>query len=146
MSLSSNYKTNQEKENKGVRIVKGMNEDGREIAFTLARSGKANKRYTQALERLTKPHARAIQLETLDSKLADAIFMQAFIEGCVLGWENVPMSDVTGNNESTGDAPYSVEYARMLFVNLPDLYSDLTTDANKVALFRDDALEAIAGN
>lgn len=146
MSLSSTYKTNQSKEVAGVRVVKGMTEDNREIAFTIGRSGKANKRYTKAMERLAKPHARAIQLETLSPEMAEAINMQGFIEGCLLGWENVPMSDVTGNPESEGDAAFSRQYAQMLFENLPDLYADLTNDASKAALFRDDALEAIAGN
>lgn len=146
MSLSSNYKTNHDKEVSGVRVVKGMTDDGQEIAFILARSGKANKRYTRALERLTKPHKRAIELETLNSEVADKLFLQAFVEGCVLGWENVSLADVTGIPADVGNAQFNAANAQMLFENLPDLYSELQSDASKAALFRDEALEATAKN
>lgn len=153
MSLSSNYQTNAKKEADGVRVVKGINSavatdaNKGEIAFNLSRSGKANKRYTKLLDNLTKPHRRAIELETIAPKVADGLFMAAFIGGCLNGWENVPLSDVTGEQADADKlAPFSKENAEKLFVRLPELYDDLVSDSKRVALFRDEQLEEEAKN
>jgi hypothetical protein len=148
MSLSASYKTNVEKETKGVRVVKGVNETNKgEIAFNLSRSGKANRRYSTLLDNLSKPHRRAIELETLSPSVADQIYMQAFIGGCLNGWENVPLSDITGEvSDAATLAPFSKENAEKLFVRLPELYDDLVADSRRVALFRDEALEIEAKN
>lgn len=153
MSLSASYKTNAKKETEGVRVVKGINDaavtetNKGEIAFNLSRSGKANKRYSSLLDNLTKPHRRAIDLETLAPAVADQLFMAAFIGGCLNGWENVPLSDVTGDAADADKlAPFSKANAEKLFVRLPELYDDLVADSKRVALFRDEALEIEAKN
>jgi hypothetical protein len=148
MSLSASYKTNAQKETNGVRVVKGINETNKgEIVFNLSRSGKSNKRYSKLLDDLTKPHRRAIELETLAPAIADALFMKAFIGGCLNGWENLPMSDVTGDAADADKyAPYTAGNAEKLFTRLPELYDDLVSDSKRVALFRDEALETEAKN
>lgn len=146
MSLSAQYKTDSEKETKGVRVVKGLTDDGKEIAFFLSYAGRANKRYTKLLDSLSKPHQRALQLETIKPEIAERISMEAFVGGCVNGWENVPKSDITGNAEDEGYAEYNKANAIALFTRLPHLYEDLSADSKRVALFREEEREEEAKN
>lgn len=145
-ALSKLYKTSDTKENEGVRVEVGEAEPGKMTSFVIARAGKSNKRYTKELERATRPYRRSIELETIDPKVADSVYMGVWIETCLLGWENVPAADVTGNEADTGYAPFNPANARKLFENLPELFEDLNERSKKVSLFRDEQREGDAGN
>lgn len=147
MSLSKTYQTNPDKEINGVVVTLGeKNEDGTQPAVTLARTGRMNKRYTKSLERSMKPYQSQIRLKTLASEKIDSLLMESFIEGALLKWEYIPLSDVTGNSGDKGYAEFTKENATKLFVRLPDLYDDLTTQANDSSLFKEGLAEAVSGN
>ncbi len=146
MSLTASYKTNQTKEVNGITVCKGRNADGSKIEFILARMSKANKRYMAALEKVNAEHKTAIDRGRMKGDEAEEIFMAVFVKTVLLGWNNVLLSDVTGNKEDKGFAPFSAENATKLFKNLPDLYEDLQTDAQKATLFQDAEMEEKAKN
>lgn len=145
MSLEKLFKTNANLEVSGVVIDYGPNDDlpaGPEgkppIQFRIARAGGANQAHNKALTQLTKPHRRAIQLGQLTNDLAKNIDRQAWLDSCLLGWNNVTL----------GGEPleFNRENAERLFTALPDLYADLREQSNNMALFREDVLEADLGN
>ena len=134
MNLYKQYKTNAQEEKDGIIMDHG---DG--TKFMVARAGGANKRYSRALRKLTLPHRRAIQTETISDAKAREIQIDAFIAACLRGWEGV--SDAEGNKLEC-----TPENAKKLFTDLPDLFDILNEDAAKASLYREASLEEDAKN
>jgi hypothetical protein len=139
MSLYNQFETNKEAEIEGVEVQYGANADKTVPTFRISRMSKANKKYTKALERATRPHRRAIELETMNNDLAERLFMGVFVDTVLLGWSNV--QDREGKNIA-----FNKENALKLFTDLPELYDDLQEKAKKASLFREEAIEEEAGN
>lgn len=138
MSLTKIYKTDTKKEVDGVKINMPQNEDGTVPYFVIARTGgKSNQRYQKALERNMRPVRAELRLKTLDNQRADELLMASFVEGALLSWGNIPLSDVTGNEADTGYCEYSQESAKKLLTRLPELYADLQERAADLSLFRE---------
>lgn len=139
MSLYSQFATNKEAEVDGVWVEYGANEDGTIPAFKISRMSKANKKYTKALEKATRPHRRAIELETMNNDLAERLFMEVFVDTVLLEWKNI-------RNRDGEEVTLSKDSAMKLFGELPELYDDLQEKAKKASLFREETLEEEAGN
>lgn len=149
MSLTKHYKLDTKKETEGVEIKLSPNDDKTIPTFIVARAGgRTNKRYQKALERNSRPVAAQLRTKTLGNEAADGLLMSSFIEGALIGWQNILLSDVTGEigQDPNSKAEFTPENATMLFARLPELYSDLQLQANDVALFREDDLEQASKN
>jgi len=139
MSLHSQFATDKKAEVDGVWVEYGANDDGTIPGFKISRMSKANKKYTKALERATRPHRRAIELETMNNDLAERLFMEVFVDTVLLDWKDI--QDRDGEN-----LELTKESALKLFNELPELYDDLQEKAKKASLFREETLEEEAGN
>lgn len=142
MNLHKLFKTDTDLEKNGVLIDYGPNDDlpgAPPTRFRIARAGGSNLNYAKCLERLAKPHKRMIQHGQLSNELAKSIARTAFLETCLLGWENV--TDADGKV-----LEYSLANAEELFKALPELYADLSEQSASSALYREDLLEADLGN
>lgn len=146
MSLSSQYKTNQTKAIEGVAITFPANEDGTIPTFYVARMNDSNPQYAARLAAVTKPFKRQIDAGTLPNEKAKELTKEVFLSTVLKGWENVKASDVTGNIDDEGYAGFTKAGAAMLMNNLPDLYSELVTEASGIARFLADELESEAKN
>lgn len=146
MSLSKQFATDAAKEVDGVVIQFGQNDDGSVPGFHISRMSKANTRYTRALEVATRPYRRQIEMGTLANDVAERVFMGVFVDTVLKNWENVLLSDVTGDASAEGFAPFNRQNALSLFERLPELYDDLQNQAKSAALFKDEAQEAEAKN
>ncbi len=139
MSLYAQFETNKDVEKQGIRI-EYHNDDGEPPAvFVVARAGGANDAYGKRLEVLLRPHRRAIQTETISVKTLEALIMEAFVETVLKDWENI-------KDRNGVEMAFTKENAITLFTDLPALYEDLKAQAEKISLFRQDALEAAAKN
>lgn len=125
MSLTAHFKTNAELERKGVAIELPAHDNGDIPVIYLARAGRNNPDYAKVQDRVMKPHRRAAQVGALPQKKQDELTREVFSEAGVIGWKNIPKSDVTGNAADEGYAEYSKENAILLFTNLPDLYTSM---------------------
>lgn len=139
MSLFKQFATNKEAEQDGIWVDFGPNEDGTVPGFKIARAGKSNKKWTKAVERATKPHRRQMDLGTLDNVIAEKLMLGVFVDSILIDWRNV--QDKDGK-----EIKLSKESATALFEALPELYDELSTNASKAAMFRDEALENEAKN
>jgi hypothetical protein len=138
MSLRGTFKTNKTKEVEGVDIPVGINEHNKQpITIKISRMSRSNKRYTKALEEATRIHSAAINNETLDNEIGSSILREVFADTVLLGWGNLPKSELTGNDADKDELPYSRENALALFEELPDLYDDWEKRAKSSAAFRD---------
>lgn len=146
MSLRAQYKTDVNKEVNGIEYPAPVtNDDGTVPTFTIARAGKANKRYQVALQAAIRPHERARALGTLDPAILENIYMDVFCKTLLKGWRNVKLADVEGIDVE-GDAPFTVENAKKLFEALPELYDELVEKSSNAAMFREEENEDAAKN
>lgn len=127
----------------------GVELDYGPFRVTIARAGGANKSYERLLEALTKPYRRAIQLETLDSKVSEKIMKEALARAVVLNWE--VLVDAEGNPDPDGKdwkqgvedpdtgelLPFTWEnvFAVLKHPEIQNLYNDLRIQSGKEALF-----------
>lgn len=146
MSLRAQYATCPKKENDGITLEIGENKDGSICTVTLSRMSRTNKKYAKAVEVATAPHRIAIDNKTMKQDKQDAIFLTVFSSHIVMGWQNMPKADVTGNPEDTGFIEYTPENARMLLSALPDLYLEWQSITTQAENYRAEQLEVEAKN
>lgn len=147
MSLRKTFKTDQNAEVEGVWLEVAVNDhNGKPIRIKLARMSSTNKRYTKALNTVTKPHQSAIQNDALDNDLARKMLQEVFADTILLDWENLPKSELTGVDTDTDLLEFSKDNAMALFAEMPDLYDDWESRAQKAAAFREAEREKNAKN
>lgn len=147
MGLRKTFKTDRDAEINGVSVEVSVNDhNGRPISITIARMSQGNKRYTKELNRVTKPHMSAIQNDAMDNDLARKMLQEVFVDTILLGWDNLPKSELTGNEKDTEELEFTRENVLALFKELPDLYDDWEAKANKAAVFREKEREEEAKN
>lgn len=146
MSLAKQFATNSSKEIDGVAVQYGANEDGSIPEFIVSRMAKTNKKYAKAIEAATRPYRRQIEIGTMDNDVAERLFMGVFADTVLKSWQNVKLSDVTGNPKDEGFAEFTKENAISLFKNLPEMYDDLQEKAKSASMFREEVLEEEAKN
>lgn len=130
--LFKTFETDPRLEKEGIVIQYGTTtRDGKEVPIniTIARAGGANTRYEQVLEHETKPYKRMIQTDSLDPKVGKKIMRTVFSKAVALGWDN--MQDENGNFINFTPANFVAQMEL-----LPDLFSDLQSQANNQSLFR----------
>jgi hypothetical protein len=146
MSLTKQFATDENIEISGIEVKYGKNADGSVPTFVICRQGGSNKKYFKVLDRVTKPVRRQMDLGTLDDEESKDLMMDVFYESVMKPWSNILLSDVTGDENDVGYAPYNRENVKMLFKRLPEIYNDLTQKSQTVALFRIEAQEAEVKN
>lgn len=147
MSLRKTFKTDARAEIEGVEIEVGINDHNQKpITILLSRMSTSNKRYTKELNRVTKPHQSAIQNDAMDNDLARKMLQEVFTDTILLGWGNLPKSELTGVETDTELLEFNRENALALFKELPDMYDDWEGRANKAAAFREADREVNAKN
>jgi hypothetical protein len=139
MGIYKQYKTDSNVEQEGIVLEVGVNSKGEMATMRIARAGGANVAFAKLVEQRLKPHKRAIQTETLDKKVADAIMRDVYASTVVLGWEHM---------EDENDQPleYSKENVLKVLTDLPDLWADVQATSMKGALYREEVREADRGN
>jgi hypothetical protein len=140
MSLFKQFATNRQAEVEGIEVTfGGANEDGSMPTFRIARMHRNNKRYQKMVEQETKPHIFAIRNDTLDPAIDEAITMRVFIATILLGWKDLIVPEVFDTHERV---EYTPENAEKLFKALPELYTSLRENAQKMSLFRESEIAA----
>lgn len=149
MSLYTSFKTNKDLETKGIEIDYG------DFILTIARAGGSNKKFERVLEAKTKPYRRALQTDTMDTSVANQIMLEVYAEAIILNWQTKisegqhgkPLYKVGIEAPEGGDLlPFKVKNVVQTLRDLPELFTDIQSQANKFALYRESILEAEAGN
>lgn len=139
MSLYKQFKTNSNLEKDGIIIEYGHTDQGKPIQIKIARAGGANTAYSRVLEAKVKPYRRQIQNETIERETMTGIMREVYAETVVIGWSNV-------QNAQGEDLEFNRENVIQLFTDLPELFEDIQSQANNVAIFRETILEEEAKN
>jgi len=134
MGVYDTYKMDPEMEAKGVPYFISDTE-----TIFVARAGGSNKAYLKCLERLSRPHRRAIDKGLISNEVMSKILMQAYAETVVKGWENI-------TDENDEPMEFSIENCIKLFTDLPELWEDVLKISTSAELYRFQAREEEAGN
>lgn len=142
MSLYEKFKTDDNIEKQGIVL------DYDFFRIRIARAGGGNKKFTKLVEKLTKPHRRAIQAEMMSLEEQEKLVLTAFSRAVVLDWETkIDGEFVQGIEGPNGELiPFSEKAVFDTLEALPELYKDLQQSATKAGLFREAEREADAGN
>lgn len=135
MSLYSNFRTDPDLESgRGIRIDLGVEE-----RVWIHRAGGANKNFQKAMQRLFRPYQRQVSNGTMDEEVARKIMMEAYAEAVLVRWEGI--TDERGN-----PMEFNKQNAMKLFSDLPEVFSIIREEAEKVANFRSEQIQADVGN
>lgn len=145
-SLSKQYKVDPKKVETGHFYQAGETSSGEPIGFYLSHMAPTNIKFEQALTEATRPFKKQIKAGTLSEAKSKHITMDVFIETILLGWKNVSLADVTGNESEVGMAGFNADNAKSLFKNLPDLYQELLVESADINNFLQEQLKAEAKN
>lgn len=113
----------------------------------IARAGGANKTFVKLIQRLSKPHRRAIQTESMDEKLLENLFIEAYAKAILLDWKGVTKDIITGEDkDAKEELTFNADNAAAVLRALPDLFVDIQKASDNISLFRAEILEADSGN
>ncbi len=96
--------------------------------ITIARSGGANRKFASVMEKAMRPYRAAINSGTLDEGTAQKLLIEAYADAVIVGWEGV--TDRDGN-----ELPFTKPNVIKIMTDLPDLFLDLKSQAERVANF-----------
>jgi hypothetical protein len=105
--------------------------------FLLARMGGANENFMKTAAKRLKPFQAA--LESMGKKSQDELAIGIFVDTVLMGWDNV-----TGRDGKPLE--FSNDNARTLLLSLPNLFTVLQNEANKMGNFTQANLEAASKN
>lgn len=132
------FRPSEELERQGVWLDYG------DFRIRITRAGSTNAKLKRVMEQKMRPHRRAQATDTLSEKIATRIMCEAWAEAVILGWDS-PLG--------AGVIPYkgkpysfSVDNARALMEDLPELFSDIRDQSTTLGLFLEDVEAEDAGN
>lgn len=135
MGLSKHWATDKKKE-AGIVISFGDNGFGKNMLFNISRMNRTNKTYSKKLAEVFESHKRELQLEILPEEIAEDLMLDVFVSSIINSMQNIPLSDVTGNEKDKGIADDTIENRKAVMKNLPDLYDELQARAKSIVSFR----------
>lgn len=129
------------------------------VKFQLARAGGRNAAFKRIFQAKAKKYRHQIDNETLSDDIADQLMAESYAEGVVLGWwtrkEDEHGDPLLKKGEEQWDdvielngkrVKFSVKSCVQLFMELPDLFTDIQRMAGKAANYRKELEEEDEGN
>jgi hypothetical protein len=132
-SIYDAFKTDSDAEQNGIDLDFG------DFKVTIARSGGANKKYETLVRQKLDRYKRAIAFNALPEEIAKKVLIECFAEAVVLGWEGV-----MDENGLTID--FSVTNCIKLFTELPEFFTQVREESEKIGNFLVAKRKAAAGN
>jgi len=127
-NVSKVFGTNKTLEKEGIMLDYG------EFAVRVARAGGSNKAFSTLFERLTKPHRRAMETNTMSEETMKDIMYEVYAKTVVLDWAGI-------NDDEGKPVQYSAEECIKLFREAPDFYANLSEAASTFNMFQEEQAE-----
>jgi len=136
------YETDPKVEREGVIV-----EYAPGVEVKIARAGGANKRFAKVLTKLSRPHRRAIQTNTIDEKLLTDMFITAYAQAIVLGWKGFTKDLITHDDKDADVVlDFNQENVEAVLHEQPNLFQDIQATSDNIAIYRAEVLESDSGN
>jgi hypothetical protein len=117
------------------------------VEIRIARAGGANKKFGKVMQRLTKPHRRAIQTDSINEDVLLKIFYKAYAAAIILDWRGITKDLITHDDADAGEElVFNTENVEAVLKEQPDLFKDLQKASDDISIFRSVVLEADSKN
>lgn len=132
-SIYDAFKTDPDAEQNGIDLDFG------DFKVTIARSGGANKKYETLARKKLDRYKRAIAFDALPEETARRVLIECYAEAVVLGWDGVL-------DENGQPIEFTVANCVKLFTELPEFFSQVREESERVSNFLIAKRKAAAGN
>lgn len=117
------------------------------VEIKIARAGGANKKFAKVMQRLARPHRRAIQTDSIDEDTLTAMFITAYASTIILSWKGITKDLITHDDaDAKEELDFSLENIEAVLHAQLNLFADIQKTADNIAIFRAEILEADSGN
>lgn len=142
------FETDKDLETGGIYIDYGQ------FRVKIARAGGANRKFASYSEAKARPYRRAIQSGTIPETIQRELLYDIFAHAIILGWEVADGTNEDGttrwkpgiHSKDGGVIEFSKENVKTTFRQLPDLFLDIQSQSDTIALFRREEMEDEAKN
>ena len=117
------------------------------VEIRIARAGGSNQYFAKTMERIAKPHRRAIQTGVIDKQILDDLFVKAYSQAIIVDWKGITKDLITHDD---ADAETVLDFNRdnveAVLRAQPNLFTDIQKAADDIALYRAEIMETDSGN
>ncbi len=140
--LRKMFETDTQVERDGIWVVYAPG-----VEVRIARAGGSNKFFAKTMQRLSKPHRRAIQTESVDDSILLDIFIQTYAAAVVVDWKGFTKDLITKDDADSEEVlEFNKDNVEAVLRAQPDLFMDIQKASDQISYFRAEVLEADAGN
>lgn len=117
------------------------------VEVRIARAGGSNKHFAKTMQRLAKPHRRAIQTESVDDDVLKDLFIKAYAQAIIVDWKGFT-KDLITHDDADADTvlDFNVDNVEAVLRAQPDLFMDIQKAADTISYFRAEVNEADSKN
>ena len=117
------------------------------VEIRIARAGGSNQHFAKTMDRLAKPHRRAIQTGVIDKQILENLFVQAYAAAVIVDWTGIT-KDLITKDDADAETVLDFNKANVEAVLLaqPNLFADIQKAADDIALYRAEIMETDSGN
>lgn len=140
--LRKMFETDKKVEREGVIV-----EYAPGVEIKVARAGGANKKFAKVMQRLARPHRKAIQTDSINEDLLLGLFITAYAQTIILDWKGITKDLITHDDaDAETELEFNAENIEAVLHAQPNLFQDIQRTADNIALFRADILEEDSKN
>lgn len=117
------------------------------IEVRVARAGGSNKHFTKVMQRLAKPHRRAIQTDSVDEDILKNIFIKTYAQAIIIDWRGFTKDLITHDDADAEEAlDFNRDNVEAVLLAQPNLCTDIQKASDTISYFRAEINEADSGN
>ena len=117
------------------------------VEIRVARAGGSNKYFAKMMQRLAKPHRRAIQTESVDDDVLRSIFIKAYAQAIITDWKGFTKDLITHDDADAETVlDFNKDNVEAVLQAQPNLFMDIQKASDTISYFRAEINEADSGN
>ncbi len=117
------------------------------VEVRVARAGGSNKFFLKTMKRLSAPHRRALQTDSVDDEILNDLFIKAYAAAIITDWKGFTKDLITHDN---ADAETVLDFNRdnveAVLREQPNLFLDIQKSSDTLSLYRAEINEVDSKN
>lgn len=131
-ALRKMFETDTAVEREGIWI-----EYAPDVEVRVARAGGSNKHFAKVMQRLAKPHRRAIQTDSVDEDVLKNIFIKAYAAAIITGWKGFTKDLITHDDADAETLlDFNKDNVEAVLRAQPNLFQDIQKASDTISYFR----------
>jgi len=117
------------------------------VEVRIGRAGGSNKYFAKTMQRLAKPHRRAIQTDSVDEEVLLDIFIKAYALAIIVDWKGFTKDLITSDDADAETVlDFNTDNVEAVLRAQPNLFADIQKAADTISYFRAEVNEADSKN